>query len=367
MRRGSETRAARVAGGRVAASTASFGRRQLLTIESAADYLRQRGVIPAGAQTRVTPLAGGISNVVLRVNFDGRSVVVKQSLAELRVADRWEFNPARILVECACMEVLGSMLPDGAVPTVLDVDGETLTFVMSCAPAGGANWKETLLRGEVHPVAVQHVAERLAHVHRGAASRPELATRFTDLMPLIEGRTNPYHRMAALANPDLADAIIEDIDRLTTKRRTLVLGDYSPKNLIVYPDRVMVLDFEVAHWGDPSFDSAFMLTHLIAKAVYAPHSSRSYLDAARRFWSIYTNAAGDAGATEQDTATELAVLLLCRVDGKSKLEYLSDGDRALIRDLSRDLIQARTRDLAELIDTVDRRIQESPAQTGVRP
>ena len=292
---------------------------------------------------------------------------MKQSLAELRVVDRWEFNPERILVECACMEVLGSILPDGAVPTVLDVDRETLTFVMSCAPVGGVNWKETLLLGEVDPAAVRYAAELLAQVHREAASRPELATRFADLMPLIEGRTNPYHRVAALANPDLADAIIEDIDRLTTNRRTLVLGDYSPKNLIVYPDRMMVLDFEVAHWGDPSFDSAFMLTHLIAKAVYVPHNSHAYLDAARRFWSIYTTAAGHAGATEQDTATEIAVLLLCRVDGKSKLEYLSDGDRALIRDLSRDLIGARTRDLAELIDTVDRRIREKLALTGVRP
>ncbi len=129
----------------------------------------------------------------------------------------------------------------------------------------------------------------------------------------------------------------------------------------------MVLDFEVAHWGDPSFDSAFMLTHLIAKAVHVPQNSRSYLDAARRFWSTYSEAAGEAGAAEHDTATELAVLLLCRVDGKSKLEYLSDSNRAVIRELARDLIGTGERDLAALFEQVAQRTEPTLAQTDARP
>lgn len=341
--------------------------RDLLTVDSVGAYLCERGVVPVGVDTSAIELAGGISNVVLKVDFDGRSVVVKQALAQLRVADVWEFDPKRILVECACMEVLGSILPDGDVPTVLDVDRETLTLVMSCAPTGGVNWKEALLRGDVDPGAVRYVAEQLARIHREAQALPDLAARFADLMPMIEGRINPYHRATALANPDLADAITEDIARLTSNRRTLVLGDYAPKNLIVYPDRVMVLDFEVAHWGDPSFDSAFMLTHLIAKAVHLPKNSSSYLDAARGFWSVYSEAAGEAGATEQDTATELAVLLLCRVDGKSKLEYLSDRDRLAIRELARDLISAGERDLPALFDEVGRRTETAAAENGLRP
>ena len=369
MRGGTEARDIRDPISRAVASTPVVcgADRDLLTVESVGGYLRERGVAPEGMDISAMELAGGISNVVLRVDFDGRSVVVKQALAQLRVADVWEFDPKRILVECTCMEVLGSILRDGDVPTVLDIDRDALTLVMSCAPTGGVNWKEALLRGDVDPLAVRLVAEQLARVHREAQAMPGLAARFADLMPLIEGRINPYHRAAALANPDLADAITEDITRLSTNRRTLVLGDYAPKNLIVYPDRVMVLDFEVAHWGDPSFDSAFMLTHLIAKAVHAPQNSRSYLDAARRFWSIYSDAAGEAGATEQDTATELAILLLCRVDGKSKLEYLSDSNRAAIRELARDLIGTGERDLTAVFDQVAQRTEPTLAEKGVRP
>jgi Phosphotransferase enzyme family len=369
MRGGIEARDARGAERPVATqSTSGCGSaRALLTTDSVLDYLRERGIVPVGSKASAIALAGGISNVVLRVGFDQRSVVVKQALAQLRVAEVWEFDPRRILVECACMEVLNPILPAGAVPTVLDLDREGLTFVMSCAPDGGVNWKEELLRGQVSLEAVGYGAETLGRIHRDAAGRPELARRFADLMPLIEGRINAYHRAAALANADLADAITEDIERLTTNRRTLVLGDYSPKNLIVYPDRVMVLDFEVAHWGDPSFDSAFMLTHLIAKAVHLPQNSRAFLEAARRFWSVYAATAGDAAATEQDTASELAVLLLCRVDGKSKLEYLSDSDRTLIRALARDLIRARVVELAAIFDEVGQRIETQLVENELRP
>ena len=215
MRGGTEARDLRYANSRAVSSTpfASDTVRDLLTVDSVGAYLRERGVVPVGVHTSATELAGGISNVVLRVDFDGRSVVVKQALARLRVPDVWEFDPKRIFVECACMEVLGTILPDGDVPTVLDIDRAALTFVMSCAPKGGVNWKAALLRGDVDPVAVRHVAEQLGRIHREAQALPDLAVRFADLMPLIEGRINPYHRATALANPDLADAITEDIVR----------------------------------------------------------------------------------------------------------------------------------------------------------
>ena len=131
-----------------------------------------------------------------------------------------------------------------------------------------------------------------------------------------------------------------------------MLGDYSPKNLIVYPDRVLALDFEVAHWGDPAFDAAFMLTHLLAKAVHLPDHGEELVAAARAFWAAYRAEAGAAGGRPDDTATECGVLLLCRVDAKSKLEYLDDEQRELIRRLARGLICGGRQDPELLFDTV---------------
>jgi tRNA A-37 threonylcarbamoyl transferase component Bud32 len=310
----------------------------LLTPDTVVAHLAARGLIEEGAPTRVRPLSGGISNVVLRVDVPGRAVVVKQALSELRVRERWAFDPRRILAEAECLRVLGGRLVPGQVPELIDVDPAALVIVMSCAPQGGTVWKDALLRGEVDPVIARRTGELLGAIHARSGGDRELAARFDDLMPLIEGRIDPYHRTAARAHPDLAAIIEGDVARLTGRRRALVLGDYSPKNLIVYPSRVLALDFEVAHWGDPAFDAAFLLTHLVAKALHRPSSARELLAAARTFWQAYRTAAGAAGAGEADTARELSVLLLCRADGKSKLEYLDDSRRAELRRLARELL-----------------------------
>jgi 5-methylthioribose kinase len=208
-------------------------------------------------------------------------------------------------------------------------------------------WKDALLKGEVDVEIARMAGVLLGWIHRGSANDPALAQRFAELMPLVQGRIDPYHRATLAAHPDLAALIEEDIERLMTQRRALVLGDYSPKNLIAYPGRLLLLDFEVAHWGDPAFDAAFLITHLVLKAVHC--GSDEYLAAARTFWEAYLAAGGSAH--EQDVALELCVLLLCRVDGKSKAEYLDEEERSFVRGLARELLLNAERTLA-LLDRI---------------
>ena len=106
-------------------------------------------------------------------------------------------------------------------------------------------------------------------------------------------------------------------------------GDYSPKNILVHKDGLWVLDHEVAHWGDPVFDLAFMLNHLVIKAYI--FADARYRDAARVFLDAY----GPGPALEARTMYHLAVLMLARVDGKSPLAYLSEEQRIRLRELSR--------------------------------
>ena len=169
-------------------------------------YLRERDLLPEGAVAQARELSGGISNSVLCVQWPGEAVVVKQSLPMLRVEDVWEFDRRRTLTECDCMRVLGEKLPSGQVPEVLDVDERRLAFTMTCAPQGGVVWKDALLGGEVDLTVARQAGVLLGVVHRTSAADPALAIRFDDLMPLVQGRIDPYHRTAAVAHPDLAAA-----------------------------------------------------------------------------------------------------------------------------------------------------------------
>jgi aminoglycoside phosphotransferase (APT) family kinase protein len=320
-----------------------------LTTRNAGVYLRDRGVTPAGEPVRVHSLSGGISNIVLRAEWREGCAVIKQSLPKLRVEEDWEFDRARIFVERNCMEALAEIAP-ASVPQVVFSDDEHFVFGMTCAPPGGALWHESNVRSEQDARRAEMAGELLGTMHRGALGRRDLAERFADLMPLEQGRIDPYHRRAAEAHPDLAQRIDGEIDRLLSSRTTLVHGDFAPKNLIAYPDRLLMLDFEVAHWGNPAFDVSFMLTHLVLGSVHQRSLARAFLDDARRFWASYAAAAGEAAASEATVVGQLGCLLLARIDGKSKIGYLTERSRDAVREFSRDMLVRGESTLGPVLD-----------------
>ena len=88
-------------------------------------------------------------------------------------------------------------------------------------------------------------------------------------------------------SPPAAEFIRELVDQTRKRHITLVHGDFSPKNVLVHDDRLILLDHEVIHWGDPAFDVGFALTHLLSKAHHLPAHRERFTRAARRFWSAY--------------------------------------------------------------------------------
>lgn len=324
---------------------------ELVSAASAGDVLADLGVVAPGTPVRARALSGGISNVVLAVSWDGGRAVLKQSLPKLRVATEWTFDRGRIRNERRCMELLGQLLPPDSVPSVLGHDDERFLFLMSHAPGGGANWKDELLAGHVDLQTAARAGALLGTIHARTAGDAEVAERFADQTPLLQGRVDPYHRTAAARNPDLADAVLGEVDRLLGTRRALVLGDWSPKNLLAYPDRVLALDFEVAHWGDPAFDVAFLLTHLVLKGVRRPEDRPALRAAAGAFVDAYMSEAGAVAPGDADVVAELGCLLLARVDGKSPAEYLTgEITTGRVRVMARDLLLGRGRHLDPVLD-----------------
>jgi aminoglycoside phosphotransferase (APT) family kinase protein len=300
-------------------------------------YLRELGVAPATAEVRARTLGGGVSNVVLLAEWEGGGVVVKQPLAELAVEDVWAFDRDRIFVERDCMALIAERMP-GSAPEVVFSDEDRFVFGMTVAPPGGVVWRDEHDSGEADPARTELAAELLGRMHALTAGDPGVAERFGASWPLIQGRVDPYHRTVAAAHPDLADRIEAEVQRLLATRRCLVHGDYSPKNLIAYPDRMLMLDFEVAHWGDPAFDVAFLLALVMLDGIR--HGASAFAAEGRRFWRVYRAAAGATAAEEAAVVAELGCIVLARVDGKSRLPLepaVQERGRAYGRHLLNDL------------------------------
>lgn len=273
-----------------------------------AAYLRGRGLdVPPGAP--VEELPGGVSYVTLRVG----DLVVKRPRALLAVAEPWPAATDRVLHEAAALRRF-----PGLAPPVLDLDEAGL--VLTLGFAAGENWKDQLLAGHVDPAVAGLAGAALHRVHAAALDGVDGRDRFEQL------RLSPYFGPLPAALPALAAELAAVTRRLRATRTHLVHGDYSPKNVLVRPGpEITVLDWEVACAGDPAFDVAFLLAHLVAKSVHRPADADRLDAAAAAFLAAY-------GPVDRDWLGRLlGALLLARTDGLSPLGYLDDRGRAAVR------------------------------------
>jgi hypothetical protein len=302
------------------------------------DHLVRRGLIDSPDGVVVRPLTGGVSNDVLAVTGPGVDVVVKRALGRLRVAEEWLADPGRIDTEGRALQLAGRLLP-GAVPAVRDLaDGY---LVIERAPDRWRTWKEDLLVGRVDVAVAALLGRALGVWQRETAADPDVAVDFADVTAFHQLRVDPFHRTVAGRHPDLADVIGRTVEDMAAARVCLVHGDYTPKNVLVDPDGAgaWVIDWEVAHVGDPTFDPAWTIGHLLLKTIHRPSSAADYATAGTAFLAALDDElAGAVQRDEQQLVRQLGCLLLARVDGKSPADYLTGNEREVTRDLARRLL-----------------------------
>jgi 5-methylthioribose kinase len=323
--------------------------------DNAAEYLRLRGISCDAA--RITELGGGVSNTVLLIEAGGRRFVLKQALGKLRVQDDWFSDRERIFRESAALQWLGPHLPAGTVPEVLFEDRQSCLFAMSAAPADAETWKSLLMRGEFDAVIAESVARMLATIVARSWHDAESERVFGDQTVFDQLRLDPYYRTTAARHPDLRPQFDSLMRESAGRRVSLVHGDWSPKNFLVSGGgAVMAIDFEVTHFGDPAFDSAFLLNHLLLKSFYRPEWSRELARVAMRFWDVYREGLPkDCDWIEPATLAHLGAVLLARIDGKSPAEYITDPVlRERVRGFARNLILAPAARVTDVFEHASR-------------
>ncbi|MDB6095112.1 MAG: hypothetical protein JWM32_2674 [Verrucomicrobia bacterium] len=298
------------------------------------EYLVATGRIGAADDVTTRVLPGGVScRTVFVRQRDGVEWVLKQALAKLRVQGDWFSNPERVHREAAALRRLGQLAPVGTVPAFVFEDFESHTIAMSAVPEPHENWKTILLtRGPEHDHARQF-GQLLGTIHRQAAENfTTLASEFGDITYFDELRIDAYYRSGMAKVPAAAEFLTALIADTYANRMTLVHGDFSPKNVLVYRGQFVLLDYEVVHWGDPAFDVGFGLTHLLAKARHFPARQSAFIQAALEFWGAYQAETKNLfPQLESRAVRHTLACLLARVAGKSPLEYLDANERAALQ------------------------------------
>ena len=318
-------------------------------------YLRAAGRIAPDERPAVRVLAGGVSNkTVLVERPSGEAWVLKQALPKLRVKVDWFSNPARIQREALALRWLPRLAPAGTITPLVFEDPPHHLLAMAAVRQPHENWKSMLLTGRrLFPRHVRQFGRLLGAIHANAFEQREAVAPLFDDRSFFESlRVEPYYVYTATQVPDAARYVNDLVAETRATRLTLVHGDYSPKNVLVpRGGRLVLLDHEVIHWGDPAFDLGFALTHLLSKGHHLPSYREAFASAANEFWAAYGGALAEQPwrpALEARAVRHTLGCLLARVAGRSPLDYLTEAERQRQRDVVVELMSRPPGGVAEL-------------------
>ncbi len=324
-------------------------------------------LLAADAPVTAEPLTGGVSSDIWRVDLPDGPVCIKRALAKLKVDADWQVPVERNKYEISWLETVAAIAPNAA-PRLLGQSDDDGLFVMEYYnPATHPLWKSELMAGRADPDFAASVGAALGQIHAATADDPAVADRFDSSNIFHAIRLEPYLEATARRHPAVADALRRLVTVTAGTRRTLVHGDVSPKNILVGAKGPVFLDAECACYGDPAFDLAFCLNHLLLKAVYRPDACATYLTCFSAMAGAYLPAVDweDRDVLERRVAHLLPGLLLARVDGKSPVEYLEEpAQHACVRGFARTLLRTPVPMLATIRDRWGDAVTNLPGATA---
>ena len=340
------------------------------TDEHHADFLvalARMGLLSEGESPVISPLPGGVSSDIVRADLRSGAVCIKRALPRLKVAADWQAPVERNRWEVEWMKTAGAIVP-GAVPRILAEDRDSGMFVMEFLDERNHPvWKTQLRDGFIDPAFAAEVGRDLALIHAHTAGQQAVAERFATDHIFFPIRLEPYLSAAARAQPDVA-APLEALVRVTgSTKLALVHGDVSPKNILRGSRGPVFLDAECAWYGDPAFDLAFCLNHMLLKCLWRPQWSARYLECFTQLHHAYVDGVTwePPAQTETRTARLLPGLFLARVDGKSPVEYVTeDWQRTAVREVAMYLLRKPVATLDEIQRAWRRQVSRFPSTRG---
>jgi aminoglycoside phosphotransferase (APT) family kinase protein len=326
--------------------------------------LGEMKLLSSGATFAATRLLGGVSCDVWRVDLPAGPICVKRALPKLRVAVEWRAPLERAGTEVDWYRLVAGIDPR-LVPEILGEDRARHVFAMEyLPPESHPLWKAELADGRADAAFAARVGEALAHVHTATAGREDVAHDFAHGTQFHALRLEPYLLYTAKKHPDVAARIRALALGVADARIALMQGDVSPKNILRGPEGPIFLDAETACYGDPAFDLAFCLNHLLLKCIWHREFAGGYLECfsalARAYRDGVTWEAPDL--IEARTAALLPALLLARIDGKSPVEYLvEESDRVFVRETAKGMLKRGAARLDDVRGAWDEALHSLPS------
>lgn len=312
------------------------------------------GICRAGDIADIQRLTGGVASDIASVTFGEKTVCIKFALSKLQVSEDWFAPVHRSRAEYAWLKFAQQVSPT-TTPELYgwseSENGFAMEFIMG---PDVYLWKTALLSEAPTNGEAEAVANAIAQIHSASAKSDFNRSAFDNGADFESLRIEPYLRFTATRHQDLAGRILAVADQLSSNNTVLTHGDVSPKNILLRNSKPVILDAECATMGDPSFDVAFCINHLLLKSIHLPKSKDALLAEAGKFWDAYQAHVDweDKDKLEARIAQLLPMLMLARVDGKSPVEYLTEKSQTTVRNITRPLIEHPLMNISAILAVV---------------
>jgi aminoglycoside phosphotransferase (APT) family kinase protein len=296
--------------------------------------LARLGLVAGGEPFSAERLTGGVSSDIWKITAGPQVFCVKRAMAKLAVKDDWQVPVERNRYERRWFQVVNARVP-GSAPAVIAHDDDAGLFVMDyLEPSEHKLWKSELAAGRVDLDLAAAVGGRLVAIHAATAGDAALADEFATGTLFEALRLDPYIRTTGRRHEPLNRRLSELADHTGAIHKSLVHGDVSPKNILTGANGPSFLDAECAWYGDPAFDLAFCLNHLLLKCLWVRQAQAEFLIAFDELRDAYFHGVDwePLADLEARAAALLPALFLARIDGKSPVEYITDeADKDRVR------------------------------------
>jgi 5-methylthioribose kinase len=318
------------------------------------DFLISMGLLKVDEDVLLQEIYGGVSSTIIMIVRKREKLILKQALKWFKIEKEISVPLDRNLCEQDCIDLMNSFLAPGIVPEIRFRDRGNYLFIMTCAQDGSRQWKEILLEGKVDLTIATRIGQVLAKIHNHTAYNKEIEEKFRGNSIYILGRIDPCYREIQRLIPELRIAMQKIIDETISRQEALCTADFNPKNTLVKGKKIMLVDHEGAHYGDPSFDIGLFLAHIFLKSVHNWKLKNAYFNLARSFWNAYSSEISVwlLEDFERRVVQHIAAMMLARVIGKLPVEYLGEKDKVVVQSVSKEAILRSVSRISDLMDII---------------
>jgi tRNA A-37 threonylcarbamoyl transferase component Bud32 len=282
----------------------------------------------ANLPLQITAMSGGISSELRRVSFNNQDYCIKRSLKQLRVTAISEVPVERNLNEFNYLNYLKNYMPNN-LPQPIAYSTKHQMFIMQYFKEPKfLNWKLQLKNGILNEAIPRKLGNIVGKIHQFTYhNKAALSQRFASENIFFHIRLKPYFLSLMAKHPHLTGYIASVIHLMFSHKFVLVHGDISPKNILVSKKAIILLDPECAWYGDPAFELAFLLNHILLKCLLLPLQTKNLLHFFAIIFEQYTPYIiwEDKNNFNYRLARILPILILARIDGDYPVEYIQEN------------------------------------------